>query len=110
MDVLQTRYENRNRSRVAEWLAGSADWAASSECSSVTASADTTCRRPSAASNAIAKQANQAFKERDFSRAAALYSRALESGAPSYSVLINRSLTYLKLGDFKNALDDADAA
>lgn len=109
------RYENRNRVRVNDWLAGSADWSAASESEFGAADPATAAGKPASSSansraNAIARQANVAFKDGDYSRAAALYSHAIETGPSSYSVLINRSLTYLKLGDFKNALGDADAA
>jgi hypothetical protein len=110
-----SKYATQLQNRVSNWLDQSSDWGANSEASIQTATTmqngfaaarnpqvrprpgvyGASCKAkpekysvdpPGSQAKQIAKQANAAFKRKDYPQAAALYSHALEAGSPSYSV------------------------
>ena len=56
----------------------------------------------------LAREANVAHRAKKYEKAAELYSQAIELGPPSWTLLSNRALTYLKLLEYEAAFQDAD--
>eukprot|EP01052_Picozoa_sp_SAG31_P005489 SAG31_NODE_242_length_19350_cov_3.043998_8_plen_124_part_00 len=51
----------------------------------------------------LAREANVAHRAKKYEKAAELYTQAIELGPPSWTLLSNRALTYLKLLDYDAA-------
>ena len=54
------------------------------------------------------KRGNNSFRDQDFANAVKWYTAALDESPTSHVMLGNRSASYLSLGKFKEALDDAE--